>query len=48
MKQNVVVLDAKYRVVTPYFDCLLKWNPGLWRFERNQSIDVNQDMKENV
>ena len=48
MKENVRFW-SKYRVITPYFDCLMKWNPVMkdWKFERNQSW-CWWDMKENV
>ena len=48
MKENVRFW-SKYRVVTPYFDHLMKWNPVMkfWKFGRNQSW-CWWDMKENV
>ena len=46
MKENVRFW-SKYRVVTPYFDRLVKWKSRLWRFERNWSW-CWWNMKENV
>ena len=48
MKENVRFWSM-YRVITPYFDHLMKWNPVMkvWKFERNQSW-CWWDMKENV
>ena len=46
MKENVGFW-SNYRVVTPYFDCLVQNETLLWRFERNWSW-CQWDMKENV
>ena len=48
MKENVRFWSM-YRVVTPYFDHLMKWNPVMkvWKFSRNWSW-CWWDMKENV
>ena len=48
MKENVVVLDAKYRVVTPYFDSSCEMKLCYEGLKEIIWVDVNQDMKENV
>ena len=40
MKENVVFW-SKYRVVTPYFDCLMKWNPVM-KVWKKSGVDVNE------
>ena len=45
MKENVRFW-SKYRVVTPYFDCLMKWNPvvKVWKKLELMSIEIWRKM----
>ena len=45
MKENVVVLDAKYRVVTPYLDCLMKWNPVMKVWKKSELMSMRYEGK---
>ena len=40
--RKMLVFWSKYRVITPYFDCLVKWNPVMKESLKEIGVDINE------
>ena len=43
--RKILVLECKYRVVTPYFDCLMKWNPVMKVWKKSELMSMRYEGK---